>query len=337
MANLLAESANAASAHAVSLNRYLIGREAANPSLGTPFCHLMMQLASAAKIMARAVAGAGLIGSSELAGGQNASGDAKKILDVLTNDTVVAVFAGTGLVSEITSEEMERPHQVPGGAGARFILCVDPLDGSSNTEANGAAGTIFAVYRRQEGQLESGGLRGSDQVAAGYVMYGPSTILVYTSSGAVNGFTLDPDIGEFLLSHPEMQCPRRGSYFSANMANLSNWPAGVQRYAKDSIEGKDGKGGRRSLRYTGAFVADFHRILISGGIFLYPQDTKNPSGKLRLLYECAPLALLIEHAGGLASDGQQRILDIEASEIHQRTPIAIGSAEDVAAYESYLK
>jgi fructose-1,6-bisphosphatase I len=324
----------------VSLTRYLLDHEGDNPGLGAEFCHLMVQLEFAAKIMAREITRAPLGLESGPAGERNVSGDVQKALDVFTNNTMVAAFAGTGLVAEIISEEMEVPQAVPGGADAKFILCIDPLDGSANVDANGAVGMIFAVYRRREGWLRDSLQqvlpKGSEQVAAGYVMYGPSTLLVYTSCAGVNGFTLDPNLGEFLLSHAEVRCPKRGNYLSANLAHLPHWHRNIQKYV-EYLTSNNLPDSRRSLRYSGAFVADLHRILVSGGIFFYPADREHPTGKLRLLYECAPLALLIEHAGGAASDGVCRILDIEAREIHQRTPIAIGSAEEVASFEIFLK
>jgi len=322
---------------AVSLTRYLLDHEAKRPELGAEFCHLMVQLAFAAKIMACEITRAALVGKLGLVGTQNATGDSQKTLDVFTNETMSEAFARTGLVAEIISEEMEKPIRVPGGANAHFVLCTDPLDGSSNTDSNGAVGTIFAVYRRRENSRDEFLRRGSEQVAAGYVMYGPSTLLVYTSCAGVNGFTLDPELGEFLLSHVEIRCPTRGNYFSANLGNLHQWHPNIQRYVEGLTGRGTSKGRSHSLRYTGAFVADLHRILVSGGIFFYPADLDHRVGKLRLLYECAPLALVIEEAGGRASDGERRILDIEAQEIHQRTPIAIGSADDVSAYEKALK
>jgi fructose-1,6-bisphosphatase I len=301
----------------------------------------MGQLAFAAKAIAREVGRAPLIGSAGLTGEQNATGDDQQKLDIVSNEIVIAAFAGTGIVSDIISEEMEEPRHLQGAGNAPFVLCIDPLDGSSNTGANGAVGSIFGIYRRPE-HFDKDDLfkiirHGSEQVAAGYVMYGSSTLLVYTSSGGVNEFTLDPALGEFLLSHPDMRCPTRGKYFSANLGNLPRWPVGVRSYV-EYITSNDAPGGKAySLRYTGAFVADIHRILISGGVFFYPAEAGSATGKLRLLYECAPLAYLIEHAGGHATTGDQRILEVEAHKIHQRTAIAIGSADDVAAYEKFYK
>jgi fructose-1,6-bisphosphatase I len=331
---------NTMSTETVSLTRYLLDHEAENPALGSEYCHLMLQIAFAAKIITREIACAALRNQLGFTGERNASGDVQKTLDIFANETVIGALARTDLVAEIVSEEMKVPRCLPCGVNAKFILCTDPLDGSANVDANGAVGTIFAVYRRppgyQEDDLRQVLRRGSEQVAAGYIMYGPSTLLIYTTSAGVNGFTLDPNIGEFFLSHEQIRCPAHGEYFSANVAYLRHWAPSIQRYVQYLTSG-DSPGGRRySLRYTGAFVADLHRILISGGIFFYPGDKEHPSGKLRLLYECAPLALLIEHAGGCASDGTHRILDIETHEIHQRTPIVIGSAEEVASFEAFF-
>jgi fructose-1,6-bisphosphatase I len=301
----------------------------------------MAQLAFSAKLIAREVSRAPLHESFGLTGEQNATGDDQQQLDIVSNDIVLAAFTRTGLISQIVSEEMTEPKFVQGGDNARFILCIDPLDGSSNIDANGALGSIFAIYRRPDNSPKDDLLqvirRGSEQVAAGYVMYGPCTVLVYTSFGAVNEFTLEPVVGEFFLSRPDMRCPARGKYFSANLGNLPQWPAGIRSYV-EHLSGKSSPAGRAySLRYTGAFVADIHRILISGGIFFYPANVGEPTGKLRLLYECSPMALLMEHAGGRATTGDQRILDVEARKVHQRAAIAIGSADDVAAYEKFYK
>ncbi|HTT76187.1 MAG TPA: class 1 fructose-bisphosphatase [Candidatus Binataceae bacterium] len=323
---------------AISLTQHLYDHEAKRPELGPEFCLLMGQLGFAAKAIAREVSRAP-IANLGLTGEQNATGDEQHGLDVISNDLVVAAFAQTTLVSDIVSEEMEEPAHMQGAANAHFVLCIDPLDGSSNTDANGALGSIFGVYRRPRHALKSDLLRvvrsGADQVAAGYVMYGPSTVLVYASPGGVHEFTLDPALGEFLLSRSHLRCPARGKYFGANLGNLPKWPQGVRSYV-EYITSKDSPSGRPySLRYTGAFVADIHRILVAGGIFFYPAEAGSSAGKLRLLYECAPMAFLIEQAGGRATTGDKRILDIEASNIHQRTAIAIGSADDVAAYEKF--
>jgi fructose-1,6-bisphosphatase I len=323
----------------IPLTRYLLEQEARRPELGTEFCMLMTQLANAGKFIARDITRGAITGTG-FTGEHNASGEEQQKLDVLSNDAVVNAFARTGLVSDIISEEMDEPHHMAGGANAPFVLCIDPLDGSSNIEVNGALGSIFAIYRRPANARRTELLqllrRGSDQVAAGYILYGPATTMVYTSRAGVHAFTLDPELGQYLLSRSDMRCPPRGKCFGANLGNLAKWPAGIRNYVQ-YVSSKDAPGGKPySLRYSGAFVADIHRILIAGGIFFYPAEIGQKSGKLRLLYECNPMALLVEQAGGRAIDGPRRILDLEAESIHQRSGIAIGSAEDVTAYEKFF-
>ncbi|MBL8987076.1 MAG: class 1 fructose-bisphosphatase, partial [Gemmatimonadetes bacterium] len=240
----------------------------------------------------------------------------------------------TGRVCVMASEEDEELIPIPPGwPQGKYAVLFDPLDGSSNIDVNAAVGTIFSIYRRtsMEGQgvltdvLQSG----ARQVAAGYVMYGSSVMLVYTTGQGVHGFTLDPTVGEFLLSHPNLTIPEVGIYYSVNESNFGRWNKGIQRAVRglhgdfpERIKGKNS-------RYIGSLVADFHRNLIAGGIFLYPADTKNKSGKLRLTYEANPMAMIAEQAGGAATDGRRRILDIRPEALHQRTPLVIGSKRDV--------
>lgn len=302
---------------------------------------LLGAVAQAARTLARAVCRAALEGNLGLAGDRNVTGDAQKKLDVIGNDTVLRAFAGTGLVAAVVSEELGEAHALAGPAG-RYVVCVDPLDGSSNSDINGAVGTIFGVYRRRApGPVGPADLlrTGAEQVLAGYVMYGPATILVYTAGRGTHGFTLDLDRDEFLLTHPRLQCPAVGPYYSANVARARDWTPGVQRFlAAITAPEASAPGGRTwSLRYTGALVADVHRSLLEGGIYFYPADAKHPSGKLRLLYECAPLAFVVEQAGGAASTGAERVLDIRAEKIHQRVPFVVGSAEDLVLYERYAR
>jgi fructose-1,6-bisphosphatase I len=230
---------------------------------------------------------------------------------------------------------MDEPRQLAGGAHASYILCIDPLDGSSNSDVNGVVATIFGVYRpaKHAPPAHTADLRsGRDQVAAGYIMYGPSTVLVYTTGDGVDGFTLDHDLGEFVLTHPRLRCPERGPYYSANVGNLHEWDAPVQAYvgalATDPAR-------PHSLRYTGALVADLHRCLIDGGVYLYPGDRRYPNGKLRLLYECAPLAFIAEQAGGAATTGTADVMDVPIEAPHQRVPLAIGSREEVRAFREW--
>jgi fructose-1,6-bisphosphatase I len=325
----------------LTLSRFLDSIGRAQPGLGPKFSTLISQIAFAGKAMARAVARAPLSGQLGLAGDENASGEQQKKLDLITNQMMIEAVAETGAVAAIVSEEMEEPRSIPDAADG-FILCTDPLDGSSNTDINGGAGTIFGIYRRKvgaSGKVATAELlrRGSEQLAAGFVNYGPSTMMVFTTGRGVNGFTLDSDVGEFILTHPSIKCPRRGKYYSANLGNLPKWNPKIHAFV-DYVTASDQASGRPySLRYAGAFVGDLYRMLISGGIYFYPGDSKNPDGKLRLLYECAPLALLTEQAGGAASDGGRRILELVPAKIHQRSQLAIGSADDVALYEKFLR
>jgi fructose-1,6-bisphosphatase I len=303
---------------------------------------LIRCVASAGRALSREIRRSALTGNVGLAGDLNPTGEEQKKLDVVGNKAVLDAFDGTGLVAAAVSEEMEEARRLSSGRG-RYILCTDPLDGSSNTDINGAVGTIFGVYERKKSgpvDRESELLRtGSEQVLAGYVMYGPSTVLVFTAGNGVHGYTLDLDRDEWLLSHESIHCPPRGPYYSANLARYHDWHPGIQRFIT-SITHPDraSRPGSRSwsLRYTGALVADLHRSLVDGGIYFYPSDPGHKNGKLRLLYECAPLAFVVEQAGGRASTGSRRILDVRAESLHQRIPFVIGSAEDVALYESFF-
>ena len=301
---------------------------------------LLTQIAYAGKILAREMRRAPLVGQLGLTGDKNITGDAQKKLDVFGNDTFVEAFGETGLVAAIVSEEIDEAKTMSVGSGAKFVICVDPLDGSSNTDINGPVGTIFGIYRRvtTDGQQSPKDLlrNGREQVAAGYVMYGPSTALVYTCGDGVHGFTLDHDLGEFLLSHENIRCPERGHYYSGNMGYYHDWHANIRSFI-DYLSDHDPSTRRPySLRYAGALVADVHRCLLEGGLYFYPPDTQHRSGKLRLLYECAPLAMIVEQAGGRASDGANPILEIQAESIHQRIPLVIGSKQDVELYEKFL-
>ena len=281
-----------------------------------------------------AIRRAGLVNILGGVGSVNVQGEEQQKLDVFANETIKNCLKHTGRVCVMGSEEDEDiipiPPEYPAG---KYAVLFDPLDGSSNIDVNAAVGTIFSIYRRVslEGRGTAGDVLqpGCRQVAAGYVMYGSSTMLVYTTGQGVHGFTLDPTIGEFLLSHPRIVTPRIGHYYSVNESNFGRWEKGVQAAVRalkgdlpDIVKPKN-------CRYAGSLVADFHRNLIAGGIFLYPGDTKNPRGKLRLLYEASPMAYIAEQAEGSATDGLNRILDIVPESLHQRTPLIIGSREDV--------
>jgi fructose-1,6-bisphosphatase I len=285
---------------------------------------------------------AGLINILGVTGETNVQGEAVKKLDEIANDTFLKVFQSSGLVCALASEEMEKPVSLPENwPHGKYMLLFDPLDGSSNTDVNMPLGTIFSVHR-YEGEdglpSESELLRkGSEQVAAGYVMYGSSTMLVFTAGQGVHGFTLDPGIGEYVLSHENIRVPARGKVYAANDGNYQKWPTGTRRLM-DYLKGQDKVTGRPySARYSGCLAADVHRILLGGGIYLYPGEKDKPEGKLRLLYEANPLAMVVEQAGGRASTGTQDILGIKPTAIHQRVPLIIGSRDDVTVAEEFIQ
>ncbi|HSB71070.1 MAG TPA: class 1 fructose-bisphosphatase [Candidatus Methylomirabilis sp.] len=329
------------STRAITLNRHILEEERLHPGAAGELTELLVQLGYAAKILAREIGRAALVGRLGLVGEKNATGDSQKKLDVFANDTVVEAFAQTGLVAGVVSEELDEVKQISCEGKAKYILCVDPLDGSSNTDINGALGTIFGIYRRDPAgggdQLGDVLRQKAAPVAAGYVMYGTSTILAYTCGHGVAAFTLDRDLGEFLLSQENIRCPARGRTYSANVARMAEWHPDIRRFIQHITQTDPATDRPYSLRYSGALVGDVHRCLIEGGLYFYPPDPGHPDGKLRLVYECAPLAALVEAAGGRASDGARRILDIGAETIHQRVPLVIGSAGDVALYEAFLR
>jgi fructose-1,6-bisphosphatase I len=325
---------------AITLDRYLWQQQTV---LKTPveLSILLGQIGYTAKIMAREISRAALVGQLGLVGEKNATGDAQKKLDVFSNETVIEAFSDTGLVAALVSEELDEPQYLDCRNSTPYILCIDPLDGSSNVDTAGALGTIFGVYRRvtQEGccDLEHDLLRrGHEMVAAGYVLYGTSTILVYTCGCGVDCFTLDTSLGEFLPSQADLRCPAEGKYYSANLSYIQDWQPQIQTFIQH-LNREDAGKPSSSLRYSGALVADVHRSLVEGGIYFYPPSKHQPDGKLRLLYECAPLAFVMEQAGGKASTGTQRTLDIQATSIHQRSPLVIGSAAAVELYEQFLR
>ncbi len=318
----------------VTIERFILDQERLFPEATGELSNLLYDFALGAKIVAASIRRAGLVNILGSAGNTNVQGEEQKKLDVFANETLKSVMGHTGRVCVMASEEDEELIPVPPGwPQGKYAVLFDPLDGSSNIDVNAAVGTIFSIYRRtsMEGQgvLTDVLQAGARQVAAGYVMYGSSVMLVYTTGQGVHGFTLDPTIGEFLLSHPNLTIPEVGIYYSVNESNFGRWNKGIQRAVRglhgDYPERLKGK----NSRYIGSLVADFHRNLIAGGIFLYPADTKNRNGKLRLTYEANPMAMIAEQAGGAATDGRRRILDIQPEALHQRTPLVIGSKRDV--------
>ncbi|HUD70982.1 MAG TPA: class 1 fructose-bisphosphatase [Dongiaceae bacterium] len=295
---------------------------------------LLDRIAEAGRKVAREVRRAALTGTTGYAGGTNLTGDRQKKLDVIGNGIVLEALEASRLVAAIVSEEDEKP-VVTKTPDAAYVVCTDPIDGSSNTDVDGPLGTIFSIAPRPAG----GGLpQGRDLVAAGYVLYGPSTLMAVAAQGLpARAFTLDEERGAWVGSHPRLACPERGRTFSANLGRQREWHPNLRAYL-DWLTADDKATNRPySLRYIGALVADLHRCLIEGGIYFYPGDPKHPDGKLRLLYECAPLAFLTESAGGRCSDGTRRVLEVEATTAHQRCPLVIGSAAEVAICEQFMK
>jgi fructose-1,6-bisphosphatase I len=325
----------------VTIERHILDEQQRFPQATGDFTNLLYDIALAAKIISREVNRAGLVDILGRAEASNASGDDVKKLDVFANDWIYRAIDHTGRVCVMASEENEDvipiPDRFPCG---KYVLLFDPLDGSSNIDANVPVGTIFSIHRKvskgERGTVEDCLQPGSRQVAAGYVLYGTSTMLVYTTGNGVAGFTLDPSLGEFLLSHPDIRTPRRGKITSVNEQNALSWEPNVRAYVEWLKQEDKATNRPRSSRYIGSLVADFHRNLLYGGLFMYPGTRKSPKGKLRLLYEASPLAFVAESAGGAASDGSQRILDVVPRDLHQRTPLFIGSPDDVREAEAFV-
>ncbi|MBK6444867.1 MAG: class 1 fructose-bisphosphatase [Bacteroidetes bacterium] len=325
-----------------TLGQFIIERQTDFPYAKGELSRLLRDIGIAAKIVNREVNKAGLVDILGEFGTINVQGENVKKLDVYANEQFIAALSAGGETCAVASEENEGLVHIDSevSKNAKYVVCVDPLDGSSNIDVNVSIGTIFSIYRRTSfsGKVEEKDYlqRGTDQVAAGYIIYGSSTMLVYTTGKGVNGFTLDPSIGEFCLSHPDMICPQNGIIYSINEGNYVHFPDGVKQYIK-YVQVEDSKTSRPySSRYIGSLVADFHRNLLKGGIFIYPSTMKSPKGKLRILYECNPLAFIIEQAGGKASDGFRRILDLQPTSLHQRTPLFIGSSEMVTMAEEFM-
>src|SRR5256885_1019612 len=318
----------------ITIERFIMEQERLHPEATGELSNLLYDLCLAAKIISRHVRRAGLSDILGPAGAVNVSGDLQQKLDLFANETVRQSVQYTGRVCVTASEEDEAPVPVPPGKPVgKYVVLYDPLDGSANIDVNVSIGTIFSIHKRVTKRAGTAGIAnclqvGKKQVAAGYILYGSSTMLVYTTGQGVHGFTLDPTIGEFLLSHPNITTPPVGRYYSVNESNWNRWAPSVQRVV-GAFKNGEGKIQPRNARYIGSLVADFHRNLISGGIFLYPAATNYPQGKLRLLYEAAPLALVVEQAGGRATDGCRPILDIVPERLHQQTPLASGRKDDV--------
>lgn len=325
-----------------TLAQFIVEQQPYYPEATGEFTRLLNDITIAAKIVNREVSKAGLVNILGSTGKTNVQGEEVKKLDEFANQQFIAALSSGGECCAIASEEDEDivPINNPISQDAKYVVTMDPLDGSSNIDVNASIGTIFSIYRRQStsgpGTREDCLQPGTEQVAAGYVIYGSSTMLVYSTGNGVNGFTYDPSIGEFCLSHPHLTIPKGGKIFSINEGNNAYLNDGLRQFL-EYAKAEDRETNRPwSARYIGSLVADFHRNLLKGGIYIYPATSKAANGKLRLVYECNPLAFIVEQAGGRATDGKQRILDIKPEELHQRVPLYIGSEELVKKAEGFL-
>ena len=327
----------------ITIERHIIDKQKIYaPDASGQFTALLQNIAFAAKVVSREVNKAGLVDILGLAEKINVQGEEVRKLDEYAQRVFYHALDHAGLLCVLASEETDDIIPIPDKFDVGpYVFLYDPLDGSSNIDANVSIGTIFSIYRRVttqgRGTKRDCLQQGIKQVGAGYIIYGSSTMMVYTAGHGVYGFTLDPSIGEFLLSHPDIKIPPKGKIYSVNEGNYNLWDDKVKRFI-DTLKTPEPSAGRPySLRYIGSLVADFHRNLLYGGIFLYPADKKNKNGKLRLLYEANPLAYVAEKAGGLATNGEQRILEIEPTELHQRVPLIIGSKEDVSFAMEFMQ
>lgn len=319
-----------------TLSRHVLQQHSFSPE-AQDLSAIMNRIGLAAKLIARRLSRAGLReGALGFTGDVNIQGESVKKMDTYSNEVFISVFEQSGLVSRLISEEMENPYPIDNWPTGRYTLLYDPIDGSSNVDINLNVGSIFSI-RQQEGADSNGSADdllqdGHQQLAAGYVLYGPSTILVYSMGRGVHTFTLDPSLGEFILSTENVRLPAHGPVYSVNEGNFWQWDEAIRDYVR-YVHRHEGY----SARYSGALVSDFHRILLQGGVFLYPGTLKKPEGKIRLLYESVPLAFLAEQAGGRASTGTQELMGVVPDKLHARTPVVIGSKDNVARVESFIQ
>ncbi len=323
----------------MTIQRHIIEGERRHPEATGELSALLSDLSLATKVISLEVNKAGLVDILGFTNNVNVHGEDVKKLDVFAHEMLIRAMDHGGHLCVMASEEEEDIIHIPKRHRVgKYVLLFDPLDGSSNIDANVSIGTIFSIYKRVSpddtpGTLEDCLQKGSEQVAAGYIIYGSSTVMVYSAGNGVHGFTLDPAFGEFLLSHENIQIPKRGKIYSINEGNYKFWHLGLKKYIKYLQEDLNKP---YTSRYIGSMVADIHRNLLYGGIFMYPADARNAKGKLRLMYECNPMAYIVEAAGGRASDGKTRILDLQPENLHERIPIYIGSEEDVKMVEKFL-
>jgi len=327
-----------------TLNEFIIRRQANIPYAKGELSRLLHHIGIAAKVVNKKVNKAGLVDVLGTAGGENVQGEVQQKLDVFADMQFIMALRDSGECCGLASEENQEiiTFDDDFANDGKYIVCMDPLDGSSNIDVNVSIGTIFSIYKRlsprgHKAEEKDFLQQGNKQIAAGYVIYGSSTMLVYTTGRGVNGFTLDGAIGEFCLSHPNIQTPEAGKIYSVNEGNYVNFPEGVKNYIKYCKEKDKATDRPKKARYIGSLVADFHRNLLKGGIFMYPSSNSSPNGKLRLIYECNPIAFIAEQASGKASDGSQRILDIVPDSLHQRIPFYTGSKKMVENAEHFFK
>lgn len=325
-----------------TLGQFIIQNQADFPYAKGELSRLLRDIGIAAKIINREINKAGLMDIFGETDSLNIQGETQKKLDIYANEQFISALQSGGECCIIVSEESDECIHIESdiSKNAKYIVAIDPLDGSSNIDVNVAVGTIFSIYRRKTAigktTLEDALQKGTDQVAAGYIIYGSSTMLVYTTGNGVNGFTLDPTIGEFCLSHPDMRIPKEGTIYSINEGNYMHFPDGIKEYIRYCQVHDEASQRPYTARYIGSMIADVHRNLVKGGVFLYPVTASVPKGKLRLVYECNPMAFIIEQAGGRATNGYERVLDLQVYELHQRSGIFIGSQNMVLKIEELM-
>jgi len=328
----------------ITFTQFLLEEQRSNNNHNSEFILLLNDIASACKHISSAVCKGALTGTMGSLESENVQGETQKQLDVITNDIFLQVNQSAGYFAGMASEEMDDPYEIPANyrQNGKYLLLFDPLDGSSNVNVNISVGTIFSILRCPEGvvspKVEDFLQPGTQQVCAGYALYGSSTMLVLTTGHGVNGFTLDNEIGEFYLTHANMSIPPDTNEFAINMSNQKLWEAPVQRYIEECLQGADGPRGKTfNMRWVASMVAEVHRILIRGGIFMYPIDSKIKAqgGKLRLMYEANPMSFIVEQAGGLSTTGRERIMELQPDRLHQRVPVLMGSKNEVALIATY--
>ncbi len=328
----------------ITITQFLIEEQRKVGSATGEFTLLLNHIVTACKRISCAVNKGALVGTMGSLDSENVQGETQKQLDVITNDIFLEANQWAGYIAGMASEEMDDPYDIPERyrQDGKYLLLFDPLDGSSNVNVNITVGTIFSILRSPQGvtnpKVEDFLQQGTRQVCAGYALYGSSTMLVLTTGHGVNGFTLDREVGEFFLTNPDMQIPAETSEFAVNMSNQRFWEAPVQRYVAECLQGVEGPRGRDfNMRWVASMVAEVHRILIRGGVFMYPMDEKlrSKGGKLRLMYEANPMSILVEQAGGASSTGRERILEIQPTGLHQRVPVILGSRNEVERIVGY--